>query len=71
MFQPAHSLLPTSTQTRSAPVILSASDGLAGAPDSSGRRCQIHLAQCGKPATLFHRINPARQPVKTGVPTGS
>ncbi|MCB5224327.1 MAG: hypothetical protein WCY21_03165 [Candidatus Cloacimonadaceae bacterium] len=46
MFQQAHSLLPTSTQFRSDPVILSASDGLAGAPDSSGRRCQIHLAQC-------------------------
>ncbi|MFA7631075.1 MAG: hypothetical protein WCY21_03155 [Candidatus Cloacimonadaceae bacterium] len=45
VFQQAHSLPPTSTQTRSDPVILSASDGLAGAPDSSGRRCQIHLAQ--------------------------
>ncbi|MCB5224737.1 MAG: hypothetical protein GX135_00100 [Candidatus Cloacimonetes bacterium] len=46
MFQQAYSLLPTSTQTRSDPVILSVSDGLVGAPDSSGRRCQIHLAQC-------------------------
>ncbi|NLN85221.1 MAG: hypothetical protein GX135_03830 [Candidatus Cloacimonetes bacterium] len=32
--------------TPNQPVILSVSDRLAGTPDSSGRRCQIHLAQC-------------------------
>ncbi|MCB5223708.1 MAG: hypothetical protein WCY21_02355 [Candidatus Cloacimonadaceae bacterium] len=67
-----HPTPPTTTQTQARRVIPSETrnPAHAGAPDSSGRWCRIHSAQRGKPATLFHRINPAVRPVETGVPTG-
>ncbi|MFA7631062.1 MAG: hypothetical protein WCY21_03090 [Candidatus Cloacimonadaceae bacterium] len=67
--------------TPNRPVILSASDRLVGTPDSSGRWCQIHLAQCpfDHSDSAHHHPNPrpcvipseTRNPAHAGAPDSS
>jgi hypothetical protein len=67
--------------TPNQPVILSVSDRLAGTPDSSGRWCRIHSAQCSAdhPDSAHCHPNPslavissgARNPAHAGAPDSS